>query len=75
MKKTVRKKKAIQKPKVLTLMDRIPKNEGERLELMIHMTEKRINPEYPDKTMVNQAERLRAKLEEWKKQQSSGNAK
>lgn len=67
MKKTVRKKKVAKKaePKKPTLMDRLPKNDGERLELMIRMTER-----HTDKGMVEQAARLRAQLEEWKKQNS-----
>ncbi len=62
-----RKSKAPKAPKVLTLWDRLPKNEGERLELLISMTEKNIRPGSKDTTMADQAVRLRAKLEEWKK--------
>ncbi|NJO48218.1 MAG: hypothetical protein HC840_00720 [Leptolyngbyaceae cyanobacterium RM2_2_4] len=71
MKKTARKSKAVPKkrvksePKKTTLMDRLPKNDGERLELMIRMTER-----HADQTMVAQAARLRLQLEEWKKANS-----
>jgi hypothetical protein len=60
-------KKVDKTPKKPTMLDRLPKNEIERLELMIRMTEKHINPNGSDKTMANQAERLRAQLEELKK--------
>lgn len=68
MKKTVRRKKKVKKaaPKGPTLMDRLPKNEIERLELMIRMTEKHIDPRGVDTTMANQADRLRKQLEELK---------
>ena len=69
MKKSARKKKSTPKgaPKKATLMDRLPKNEIERLELMIRMTEKHISPNSADTTMANQAKRLRVQLEELKK--------
>lgn len=68
-KKTVKKQKKAVKPtrKKLTLLDRLPKDDGERLELMIRMTEKHIDPRGVDKTMENQAARLRAELAEWRK--------
>lgn len=71
MKKVIRKKKSTNKtePKKPTLWDRLPKNEVERLELMIRMTEKHINPNSKNCTMANQAVRLRAELEILKKQQ------
>lgn len=66
-KKAVKKKLAPKKgPKIPTLMDKLPKNEGEHLELMIRLTERAINPSHPDKGMVDQAERLKAKLAAWK---------
>lgn len=64
------KKKAKSKPKEAskpTLLDRLPKNQGERLELMIRLTKRAItNPEY-DKAMVAQAKRLEEELAQWKK--------
>lgn len=65
-KKTV-KKDAAPVPKKLTLMDRLPKNEIERMELMIRMTEKHINPHSVNCAMKAQAERLKLQLEEMKK--------
>lgn len=68
MKKAVKKTKVAKAtPKVLTMLDRLPKNDIERLELMIRMTEKHIVPGRADDTMANQAVRLRAQLEELKK--------
>lgn len=63
------KKKLVDKPaaKVPTIWDTMPKNEVERLELMIRMTEKYVVPGRKDDTMTNQAIRLRAQLEELKK--------
>ena len=63
MKKAVRKKKS--KPKAKSLMDRLPKNRGEYLELLIKMTEKAISP--TDKAMQPQADRLKIELAQWKK--------
>ncbi len=60
MKKAVKKVKAA--PKKLTMLDRLPKNDGERLELMIKMTEK-----HTSQLMIDQAARLRLQLKEWKK--------
>ena len=64
----MKKKKTVKKAKVKTstLMDRLPKNQGERLELMIKFTERAINPAHPDKGMVAQKERLQAELKAWK---------
>lgn len=69
MKRTARKKKPVKKTKFkgLTMLDKLPKNKGEHLELMIKFTERVINPDHPDKGMVAQAERLRSQLAEWKK--------
>lgn len=53
--------------KKTTLLDKLPKNRGERLELMIRMTEKHVIPNSWDKTMANQAKRLREELAKWKK--------
>lgn len=61
------KKAAKKEPKKLTLLDRLPKNEIERMELMIRMTEKHINPNSANCTMAAQAVRLKAELEEMKK--------
>lgn len=64
------KKKAKSKPREAskpTLLDRLPKNQGERLELMIRLTERAItNPEY-EKGLVEQAKRLKEELAQWKK--------
>jgi hypothetical protein len=75
MKKAVRKKKTTRKPKFkgLTMLDKLPKNRGEWLELVIRMTERVITPS--DRSMQGQADRLKAELAEWKKQQSSVDAK
>lgn len=54
-------------PKMLTMIDKLPKNEIERLELIIRMTENCIVPGRKNETMTDQAIRLRAKLEEMKK--------
>ena len=69
MKKAAGKKKQVAKkqPKKLTLMDRIPKDDGERLELILKMTEKRIDLDSFDMTMENQANRIRKELAEWRK--------
>lgn len=70
MKKVTKKKKlAIKsKPKKPTLLDLLPRNHGERLAVMIRLTERSIkNPEF-DKDMVNQANRLKAELEQWNKE-------
>lgn len=70
MKKALKKKKSSTKsaPKKSTFLDRLPKNKIERLELMIRMTEKHIDPRGFDTTMSNQAARLRAELEDLKKE-------
>jgi hypothetical protein len=68
MKKTVRKKKkAAPKFKGPTMLDKLPKNRGEWLALVIKFTERAIDPGFPDKGMVAQAERLKAELAEWNK--------
>lgn len=68
MKKPVRKKKVSSKrqPKKETLMDRLPKNHGEWLELVIRLTKRAIKPNYPDQVMVDQKVRLEAELAAWK---------
>lgn len=69
MKKAVRKKKPVPKKKFKgpTMLDKLPKNRGEWLELVIKFTERAINPGHPDQGMVAQAERLKAELVEWRK--------
>lgn len=62
-KKAVRKKRA-SKYKGPTMLDKLPKNKGEHLELMIRMTERVATN---DKGMQAQAERLKAELAEWRK--------
>lgn len=66
------KQKSVAKPvaKVATIWDTMPKNEVERLELMIRMTEKHVVPGRKDDMMAAQAVRLRAQLEELKKSSS-----
>ena len=69
-KKTVKRKKVARKsaePKKPTLMDKLPKNHGEWLELVIRLTERAIKDGRPD-YMVAQKERLMAELEAWKAQ-------
>lgn len=64
--KTKAQKKGLVKRKQ-TLMDRLPKNEIERMELIIFFTERAIgNPAYPNQTMVDQAIRLKKELAEMK---------
>lgn len=52
-----------------TLLDRLPNNHGEWLLLCIKFTERVIAnpPRESDQQMINQAARLKAELEEWKK--------
>lgn len=67
MKKSARKKtkKTSKKP---TLLDRLPKNKGEFLQLMIKMTERAIvNPESQG-YLVNQSNRLKSELDKWNKE-------
>lgn len=60
-------KKPVKKFKGPTMLDKLPKNEGERLELMIRMTEKHTNDSTSHQFMRDQAARLRAELAAWKK--------
>lgn len=53
-----------------TLWDSLPKNNIERLELMIQITEKYIVPGQKDDSMAAQAIRLKARLKELKKTKS-----
>lgn len=49
------------------LIDRLPNNEGERLELYIKLTKKAIEfPEY-EIDLINQLKRLEKSLKEWKR--------
>lgn len=64
MKKSVGKKKAV---KNKTMLDNLPKNRGEYLELLIQLTERAISPGLSDKGMVAQASRLNKELKDWKK--------
>lgn len=72
MKKVVRKKKSAAKKvkKQPTVMDTLPRNHGEYLELLIKMTERVIRPGISDMTMTNQAIRLKAELAKWKSENS-----
>lgn len=67
MKKAVRKKKRVQETKFKgpTMLDKLPKNRGEWLELVIKFTERAITDH--DKSMQAQADRLKAELAEWRK--------
>lgn len=47
------------------ILDRLPKNRGEYLALILRFTERAIR--YPEDHMTFQAGRLRQELEDWKK--------
>lgn len=70
---TKKKRKATTKKVKNTLLDRLPKNEIEYLELLIRMTEKHISPHGTDLDafFVGQAARLKRQLEELKKNEVS----
>jgi hypothetical protein len=54
--------------KIKTLIDKLPNDQGEWLELVIHFTERAIkHPEGGDAFLVAQAARLKAELAEWRK--------
>lgn len=64
--KVAPKKAAKAEPKALTMIDRLPKNRGELLEIMIRLTDRAItNPSY-QAYLVDQSNRLKAELEAWK---------
>ena len=66
-KKPALKQKVAKSPtKVLTFMDRLPKDQGERLELMIRMTAKHANPSSKDDFMGRQQVRFEAELAKWR---------
>lgn len=67
MKKRAKKKPVVKKFKGPTLLDRLPKNQGERLELMIAITVKHTSVRESDQFLRDQADRLRQELSEWKK--------
>lgn len=56
-------RKGLSKPK-LTLMDKLPKNEIEYMELLIFFTERAIGTVRPDQTMIAQRDRLQKQLDE-----------
>lgn len=58
--------KKVANPLKSTFSDRLPKNRGEYLELLIRLTEKGNNPKYPNETLTFQAERLKKELLDWK---------
>lgn len=60
LKKPVKKRKIAPKPKITTLMDRLPKNHGEWLSVVIQLTRR------AGKGMEGQLARLEKELEEWK---------
>lgn len=69
-KKTAKRKKVTKKAaeqKKPTLTDKLPKDRGEWLELVIRLTERAIKDGRPDYLIV-QKERLMAELEVWKSQ-------
>jgi hypothetical protein len=76
MKKKVRKTKKVRKikHKGLTMLDKLPKTHGEYLELLIKMTERAMSkpPLESEKYLLDQADRLRVQLEQWKKETSNG---
>ena len=55
------------KCKQKTLLDKLPKNHGKRLELMIRLTERAIYSPVHGEFLVKQAERLKKELKAWKK--------
>lgn len=57
------------KSKKTTLLDRLPKNEGERIELMIFFTKRAITDPKSESQqyLLRQLERLENELKEWKK--------
>lgn len=72
MKKKAQKKKKYSGP---TLMDKLPNNQGEWLELCIKFTLRGIqSPPVTqlDTDMLAQAERLKQKLNEWRKNERHG---
>ena len=75
MKKKVKKTKKARKIKHKgpTLMDRLPKNHGEWLQLLIKFTERAMSipPLESEKYLVDQANRLKLQLDQWKKENSS----
>ncbi len=52
-----------------TLIDRLPSNHGEWLELCVKFTDKAIHdpPYKEDQWLIDQSERLEKQLEEWRK--------
>lgn len=72
-KKAVKKKKKYAGP---TLIDRLPKNEGEHMELMLKFTLRGVQqPPVTqfDRDMLAQADRIIAKLEKWRAENESAN--
>lgn len=67
MPKVAKNKKLVKKE--ATMLDNLPKNHGEYLELLIKMTEKRLENNNYDNTMKNQAVRLKSELAKWKRNQ------
>lgn len=59
------------KNKKNNLIDRLPSNEGERLELMIKLTKRAIEFPEHEKDIVNQLKRLEKELKEWKRKYKS----
>jgi hypothetical protein len=69
-KKKIKPKKKYAGP---TLLDKLPNNEGEHIELMIKFTLRGISDPpvtQLDRDMLAQAERLKQKLENWRKNES-----
>ena len=50
----------------LTILNKLPNNEGERLQFMINMTKKSIGDKIIDDHLNAQLERLKLRLKEWK---------
>lgn len=73
--KKVKKTKKAKKYTGPTLLDKLPKDDGEHIELMIKFTLRNVKtPPVTqfDHDMLAQAERLKKRLEEWRKNESAG---
>lgn len=71
MKKSRTRKTGITKKRkeIKTLIDKLPKNQGEWLELAIFFTERAIKrPDHSDAFLVAQAVRLRSDLAKWREE-------
>jgi gas vesicle protein len=53
--------------KTVTMLDRLPKSKGDRLEFIIKNTKKAIFNEKLDSFLTEQLERLQKELKQWKR--------